>query len=288
MHSLFNSNLFSRNAGHAVPRTDLDAAQGRRGMRRVLLLCAACSLAACSDDDPARESSAASAETDSDGGTTSESGGSDAAVQDPGKGDGSDVIMIGDSWMSLGNTMTGIQGGLLKASGQPYRPYAIGGTTLLGGGTLAFLTPIPVQYDNAIKADPDVKTVIMTGGGNDILQSGLQADCQMKGEACGGQVLKILDRLTQLWTDMAEDGVKDVVYILYATPQGETVDFALPDGDGARKRCAQVPAPMRCHILETLDIVMGDIPDSIHPSQAASDRIGQAVVDLLASQSIRR
>jgi len=136
--------------------------------------------------------------------------------------------------------------------------------------------------------DPDVKTVIMTGGGNDILQSGLQADCQMKGDACGAQVTKILDRLSQLWIDMAEDGVRDVVYILYATPMGESVDFALPDGDSVKARCAKVPAPMRCHILETLDLVMGDIPDGIHPSAAASDRIGQAVVELLEEGGIRR
>jgi lysophospholipase L1-like esterase len=184
--------------------------------------------------------------------------------------------------------MSGIQGGILKASGQPYRPYGIGGTTLLGGGALSFLTPIPQQYQGAIMENANVKTVIMTGGGNDILQSGLQADCQMKTDACGQQVIKILDRLSELWTEMAEDGVKDVVYILYATPMNESVDFALPDGDSAKKRCENVPAPMRCHILETLDLVMGDIPDGIHPSAVAADRIGQAVVDLLEKEGIRR
>jgi hypothetical protein len=87
---------------------------------------------------------------------------------------------------------------------------------------------------------------------------------------------------------MALDGVQDVIYILYATPAGKSVDFALPDGDGARPRCANVPAPLRCHILETLDIVMGDIPDGIHPSQAASDRIGQAAYDMMVERGMRR
>lgn len=218
------------------------------------------------------------------GGGAADAGSTDVPREDLGEGDGSDVLMIGDSWMSLGGASTAIQGGVLKASGQPYRAKGIGGTRLLGG----FLTPIPNQYRMAIEQDPDVKTVIMTGGGNDILQSGLQADCDMMGEACGMQVEKILDALSGLWEEMAADGVQDVIYILYATPKGVSVDFALPTGDSAPARCAAVPAPLRCHILETLDLVMGDIPDGIHPSQEASDRIGKAVYDLMVERGMRR
>ena len=160
--------------------------------------------------------------------------------------------MIGDSWMALGSANSGIQGGILKASGQPYRAEAIAGTTLLGGGILdAIFAAIPVQWDQAVRANPDVKTVIMTAGGNDILQTGLEDDCKNEGEACAEQVTKVLAALSKLWADMAGKGVKDIVYILYATPEGKSVDFLLPDGDGARKRCANVPPPTRCHIVET-------------------------------------
>jgi hypothetical protein len=234
--------------------------------------------------DPGRQDAATDA---------SVNGGAEGGMLPPradlGKGDGKDVIMIGDSWMSLGSTTSGIQGGVLKASGQPYRPYAIGGTTLLGGGLLdAFLSPIPAQYTQAKRENPNIKTVIMTAGGNDILQTGLQEDCKMMGDACAMQVTKILDGLTKLWAEMAADGVQDVVYIFYATPEGTSVDFQLPDGDGAKKRCANVPAPTRCHTVETVATVMGDIPDDIHPSQTASDRIGKVVVDLMAMKGMRR
>ena len=47
-------------------------------------------------------------------------------------------------------------------------------------------------------------------------------------------------------------------------------------------------APLRCHRLETLDIVMGDIPDDIHPSAVAFDRLGVAVFDLMTKQGMRR
>jgi hypothetical protein len=225
---------------------------------------------------------------------------SEAEAQDDdlGAGDGSDVVMIGDSWMSQLSAGSAIQGGVLKASGQPYRQYAIGGTTLLGGGAsgllagffgedFEFLT-IPEQYQKAVDENANIETVIMTGGGNDILQNSLQSDCEQESDACGTKVVEILDALSALWSDMAEDGVQDVIYILYATPAGESVDFALPDGDSAVARCAAVPAPLRCHIVETLDIVMGDIPDGIHPSQAASDRIGQAVYELMLEKGMRR
>ena len=196
------------------------------------------------------------------------------------KGDGSDVITIGDSWMNLGST--GIQQSLLKASGQKYRTYGRGGTRLLD-------EVIPRQYTTAKMADPDIKTVIMTGGGNDIIQvPGLRDDCTAKGEKCAMVTGQILDRLTKLWADMAKDGVQDVVYVQYSNPEGNNVDFAQADGDGVPKRCSEVPKPLRCHRLETLDIVMGDIPDSIHPSAVAFDRVGKAVFDLMVAQGMRR
>ena len=199
---------------------------------------------------------------------------------DQGKGDGSDVITIGDSWMNLGST--GIQQSLLKASGQRYRTYGRGGTRLLNEA-------IPNQYESAKRADADIKTVVMTGGGNDIIQvPGLRDDCDAMGQMCAMVVGQILDRLTKLWDEMSADGVQDVVYVQYSNPEGNNVDWAQAGGDGVKKRCEAVKAPLRCHRLETLDIVMGDIPDGIHPSGPAFDRVGKAVFDLMVAQGMRR
>ncbi len=208
---------------------------------------------------------------------------SDAATEpreDLGKGDGSDVVTIGDSWMSLGRS--GIQQSLVRVSGQPYRTYGVGGTRLLND-------QIPNQYASAKREDEDIKTVVMTGGGNDIIQvPGLREDCAMGGSQCGMVLGQILDRLSELWMEMAADGVADVVYVQYSNPEGNNVDFRTPDGDGVEKRCAEVPSPLRCHRLETLDIVMGDIPDGVHPSAAGYDRIGDAVHKLMVEQGMRR
>ena len=199
---------------------------------------------------------------------------------DLGKGDGKDVIAIGDSWMSLGTR--GIQQSLVAVSMQPYRTYGRGGTRLLND-------QIPNQYAMAKMVGSDIKTVVMTGGGNDIIQvPGLRMDCTMMGMMCKQVVGMILDKLTMLWTQMSKDGVQDIVYVLYSNPEGNNVDFAQTDGDSARKRCAEVPAPTRCHVLETLDIVMGDIPDGIHPSAAGYDRVGKAVHELMIAKGMRR
>jgi lysophospholipase L1-like esterase len=218
-----------------------------------------------------------------DAGTSvADAGMTDAAParEDLGAGDGSDVITIGDSWMSLG--VRGIQQSLVAISGQPYRTYGRGGTRLLNEA-------IPGQYVTAKTADPDIQTVVMTGGGNDIIQvPGLREDCAAQGEQCSQVVGQILDRLSALWAEMAADGVQDVIYVQYSNPEGNNVDFALPSGDGVAPRCEDVPEPLRCHRLETLDIVMGDIPDGIHPSAAGYDRIGQAVYDLMIEQGMRR
>jgi hypothetical protein len=199
---------------------------------------------------------------------------------DLGKGDGSDVITIGDSWMNLGST--GIQQSLLKASAQRYRTYGRGGTRLLDD-------VIPNQYATAKRADPDIKTVVMTGGGNDIIQvPGLRDDCTAMGQQCEMVKKQILDRLTTLWDLMAADGVQDVLYVQYSNPEGQNVDFALAGGESLKTRCAAVKAPLRCHTLETLDIVMGDIPDGIHPSATAFDRLGVAAFKLMTDQGMRR
>src|SRR5207248_1465446 len=97
------------------------------------------------------------------GGSGGGSGGAPAEMHmDLGKGDGSDVITIGDSWMNL--IFTGIEPSLDSVSGQHYRHYAVPGTLVLN-------EQIPGQYESAKQANPAIKTVVMTGGGNDILTS---------------------------------------------------------------------------------------------------------------------
>jgi hypothetical protein len=193
---------------------------------------------------------------------------------DHGAGDGSDVVTIGDSWMSYLLSGGGIEGALRRA-GKSYRGYGVAGTTLLSG-------QIPGQYTRA-KAAGEIATVVMTGGGNDIMFSG---GCATP-EACKMSVQALSDGLNELWTTMADDGVKDVVYIRYAAGAGTTNSDNLP---------TEPPTPpvvctsgrIRCTSVDTTDFVMGQLLDGIHPTSGANDRIAEGVLAIMEMKGIRR
>jgi hypothetical protein len=241
--------------------------------------------------------SGASPSEPSDGGTvdgtmTPESGESNPPHADLGKGDGSDVILLGDSWMSNTLQIEGTGGGIAPAlqqvSMQPYRNYAVQGVMMLQAD--AFGPAIPTQYPAAKMANPDIKTVVMTGGGNDIIQgsSALQADCKMGGAMCKMTLDQIGDALNTLWTQMATDGVQDIVFVNYSTDVG-TVAPSLR-GDGG------VPTPMicttgkiRCWEYDSTAAVMKQIAaDGIHPVAAANQRMATEIYALMTQEGMRR
>jgi hypothetical protein len=196
-------------------------------------------------------------------------------VIDHGEGDGSDVVTIGDSWMSYLLSGGGIEGALSRA-GKDYPGYGVAGTTLLSG-------QIPGQYTRAKGANPTIATVIMTGGGNDIMFSG---GCATP-EACKMSVQALSDGLNELWTTMSNDGVKDVVYIRYAKGAGTTNSDNLPTEPPTPPQIC-ITGPIRCTSVDTTDMVMGSLLDGIHPTSAANDRIAAGVLEIMAMKGIRR
>lgn len=217
------------------------------------------------------------------------SGAASVTPEDLGKGDGSDVITIGDSWMSLGPA-SGIQVSLEKLSGQDYRTYGVGGTRLLN-------EVIPMQYEAAKAENPDIKTVIMTGGGNDILQdpavlftcSDQNIDNQ---PACKRRIDEVAVRLEKLWAEMAADGVRDVVVIGYsrkASLLGSLKKSVEYSGEKIMPICMSVPEPLRCHSVDS-DMIVPDLMlrDGIHPNDAGYDAIAKGVLELMEEEGMRR
>jgi hypothetical protein len=194
---------------------------------------------------------------------------------DLGKGDGSDVVTIGDSWMSIVTNGGGIEGALDRA-GTAYRHYAVPGTTLIGGD-------IPLQYGRAKAANPKIATVIMTGGGNDVMFSN---GCATK-ESCTMAVQAIVDALDQLWSQMADDGVKDVIFIQYSKNAGTSPSDTRPDTAPIPTICTT--GRITCHSIDTTPFVgPTDTIDGIHPTLPACDMIAKAVLDMMQMQGIRR
>jgi hypothetical protein len=215
-----------------------------------------------------------------EGGLTAEAG---PPRMDLGKGNGKDVIAIGDSWMLL--LFTGIQESLVKASGnQPYRKYGVPGTRMLSG-------EIPGQYADAKRQDPNIKTVVMTGGGNDIIQNAtIEQECTTGGPMCTMQLEKIGKSLSDLWAQMSKDGVQDVIHVMYSASAGDPIKDREANNKSLADACAAVPLPLRCHLLNTdMMISKSDLrSDGIHPTDAGYDRIGKAVFDLMVKEGMRR
>jgi hypothetical protein len=216
-----------------------------------------------------------SADHDADGGALSDGGGGDATApmhEDLGMGDGKDVVTIGDSWMQL--YVAGIEESLDKASGQTYRHYAVPGTLVLD-------EVIPNQYESAKMENPDIKTVVMTGGGNDILTTNC-AD-----EACNSIVDMVSDRLTMLMQEMGKDGVQDIVLIGYTYPDDTSKRESLDYSIMLNKMFCKPDSMPRCHSLDStqLDITLRD---GIHPDDAGYDLIGETVWQMMQDQGMRR
>ncbi|HKP61007.1 MAG TPA: SGNH/GDSL hydrolase family protein [Polyangiales bacterium] len=194
--------------------------------------------------------------------------------EDLGKGDGSDVITIGDSWMDYALGGGGIQAGLDRA-GTRYRHYALSGTTLLSG-------QIPGQYTSAKRSNPKILTAIMTGGGNDIMFSN---SCSTA-ERCEAAVKELIMAWDKLWTQMAADGVKDVILINYSADAGTAPTTTRPKMVDPAPIC--LSGKINCHSLATTELVMGSLVDGIHPTAAANDRIAKALLGLMEERKIRR
>jgi hypothetical protein len=205
----------------------------------------------------------------------------DAGVprEDLGVGNGSDVVTIGDSWMDYALSGGGIEAALRK-EGKRYRNYSVSGTTLGSGA-------ISGQFDRAKRANADIKTVVMTGGGNDIMFSGA---CNSNADRCADAGAMIVKLLNDLWTKLADAGVKDVVYIQYASSAGTA--RMRPDG-GASGMGAVVAVctsgKIRCHSIPTSDLVASrDLLDGIHPNSGANTRIAKRVLETMEKRGVRR
>jgi hypothetical protein len=212
--------------------------------------------------------------------------------EDLGMGDGKDVVLLGDSWMSntlqIEGTGGGIAPSLIQVSGQPYTNYGVQGVMLLMAD--AFGPAIPTQYEQAKQFQPGIKTVVMTGGGNDVIQNpALQADCMMNGPQCKQLGMDIIAALDKLWSEMSDDGVSDVIYVRYskaASSSSSDMDAGPPPAPPA----ICLKGPIRCHAVDTTDLVSSSdlAGDGIHPLATANQAIAQRVFDLMTSEGMRR
>jgi hypothetical protein len=212
-------------------------------------------------------------------------GGDDMMWEDKGMGDGTDVITIGDSYMQFGSQATGlgIQWALESVSGRDYRNYGLSGTQVL-------TEAIPNQYNDAVAENPVIKTVIMTGGGNDILLGRLDCSVIWDDASCRPTIDMVQARFDQMRVQMAEDMVEDVIIVSYGYPDNAMLHHGLNYSRMLLPESCKTTDTPRCHYIDPVEELEGYISpaDGIHPTKEGYDILGQMVWDLMQERGIRR
>ncbi len=221
-------------------------------------------------------------------GTGGDAGGSPPPAADPFlpdrcNGDASKTIMIGDSYLALSGDITRF---LQQWSGQTYRTYYASATQLEGG----FPPTIPDQYRQLALPQGPVQTIIMTGGGNDVLigdPSCRTTPATTAGSQCESTVLRVVELAKDLLEEAAGDGVEEVIYFFYPHVAGmnvslnPTLDYAYPL---ARDLCESATG-LHCTFVDTRAAFEGHpeyiILDGIHPSTSGSEAIAQLVWEVM-------
>jgi lysophospholipase L1-like esterase len=222
-----------------------------------------------------------------------------------------DVAMLGDSYV---NWIThDFPGDMRAKAGKQWSLYAVGATSMATGG----VGRIPDQLPMALADNPELKAIVMTGGGNDILV----ADTVMFPEAtqctsvptspmiedCQKIVQTAVDRAIELMDETADAGVKDVVYFFYPHIPGgglisgpspnEILDYALPK---AKEACdsalERTEGRMRCTFVDMVPEFEGkaglfaddfsEAGDGVHPNFEGSKVMADAIWRVMQDKCI--
>jgi hypothetical protein len=96
----------------------------------------------------------------------------------------------------------------------------------------------------------------------------------------------LIEGFDKLWTQMAADGVKDVMLIQYSADAGTAPKDTRPKMIDEAAICKT--GKIYCHYLATTDLVMKQLVDGIHPTSGANDRIAKAAIQMLEQRKMRR
>ncbi|MGO9834030.1 MAG: hypothetical protein ACLP1X_07445 [Polyangiaceae bacterium] len=266
--------------------------------------------ATTSGDDGGGSSGGSSGSGSGSGSDASAGSSSGAAPCVKGQVKDDEVVMIGDSYMDLGNVGPTI---MMDANNATYRHYYLAGSALNYGSVNL---NIPYQFDTLAETDTavsdptDIKVVIMDGGGNDVLIDNSQClTTPVAGDtSCHTAINASVARGQQLEMDMAGKGVQHIVYYFYPDLDptvsghqyaGAWVDYAYPLGAAACCGSANVPASgdlscrgnaqgTDCIWIDTRPLFVGHndhtdastywfMSDNIHPTQPGATAIAAKV-----------
>ncbi len=234
----------------------------------------------------------------------------------------SKVIVLGDSYLdhpawsnAIPDLYTDLRNAGSLGATATFREYQLGGAAMNYG---ALNLNIPYQYETSALGDlavmnpKDIDTIIMDGGGNDVLidnQSCLNNAQPPPADAtCATAIQATLNRASMLLKEVATNGVKHIVYVFYPhldpagggllpTPAPQvnaTLDYAYPlaeqiccgtsfTGTTTSYTCSGNASGTQCVFIDIRPAFEGHIADYIksdhvHPTDAGA----QVIADLIA------
>lgn len=206
--------------------------------------------------------------------------------------DNNQVVNIGDSIFALSGEINDF---LHAYAGQTFRRYAVSGAELSGG----VLAPsLYSQYATAKSQNPNIDTIIMDGGGNDILLPAIAFDpydCKTQwyewgrlSSSCKNFIDDIYVDAVNLLNNMHADGVDNVIYLGYYYTkdtfllQLDSLEEAVDYGDMRLAQACQYSA-VNCTFVDPRWVINdSDIKsDAIHPTTSGSQKIAGLIWPVL-------
>lgn len=246
-----------------------------------------------------RRDAGADGSVGSDAGNASDAGKADAGgandagdrVKPPCLKDPKQVAMLGDSYVAAPSFIgpaivsAAVSDGAL-APGQSYQDLSFPGTTVNSG-------QIPGQLDSALASYPKLKTVILDGCGNDIIQSII---CLVPGadqiSACTDIINNCIARFRAMGEKAKAAGATDSIIFQYPdnVPIGGADILRYGVEQGKRVAAEMTTADYRVYLVDTAPL-MKDHPDwyvdgLIHVDSRGAKLIGDAIYELMKDHCI--
>jgi hypothetical protein len=183
---------------------------------------------------------------------------------------GAEVVLLGDSTIADTHQLPQALEDLARDAGalatdESYRDYSDPLDNHFGGASPGLAT----QYATA-QADGPVSVVIMDGGGGDLVTFGcpdpIASDCPT--------IVDVVAGAEALWTQMAQDGVDQLVYFFYPDPQIDERLKTMADvlRPLMQQTCANAPLP--CHWLDLRPTFAGNYDTYVVPGELTQTEAG--------------
>ncbi len=182
------------------------------------------------------------------------------------------VVMLGDSIFALSGE---IANELERLSGESWRSYYVSGAEFEN----SFISNIPAQYNQAKRANSDIRTIIMDGGGNDIqIGAALQCTRGSVTDACRNALQDALDTADTLFAQMRQDGVENIIYMNYFYI---VANNSKPAFNWMHDQMEALVTKYNGIIVDPMPYMNDDLigPDNIHPTKAGSQLLAGLIWD---------